>query len=1223
MGASPSGAQPHLAPALAFRDLRAEGGGRIALTGVSGVVPGGVLCAVMGPSGSGKSSFIKAMCGVRTGLHVSGDISVVFGDGQKKMPLAMGYVAQDEALAPLLTVRETLRFAAALRGLGDPRVAAEAMLRDTGLQRVASSLVGDEASRGISGGEYRRLRLALALLSRPPVLCADEPTTGLDASSAKAIVDLLQSQVAQGRTVLCSIHQPRQEIFETFGFLLLFAGGHLLYSGPIGAAVLGMERAIGHECPEHQNPADFLIDASCCSQDLAELARKLSSSCSEGARSAAAELDQLIIAGTSLRAARSTKKTLSSLGCCLEACSCGAHVFREVWILTWRGILTTYRDKRLLVALVLQSIVLGLGIGCMNLGLSTRTLGEIRALVAVIAITMAHCGTSVMMVDLYLLCEKMPLLDAERGRDRLYTACALVCSHLFAGLPANIIASLPLAWLVYSLVGLRQGGIKEPLTFLVAIILVRVQASAFAMLCASMVKSRSYAKAMLIPGVYNLVNAITAGLYFPIASLPAGVAWLRWVNYQHYAFRWIASVQLSGRDLELGCSGDLVLQRLGFQADDEVFPPVALLVLIAAWCSFSVAALACLPATREPDIKLVERKATGAGVGDVSHPDPHVVARDVEGALPTHVTGASVSLEEVTLDISIRSSQGHLLTRILHVTSASFASGQVSVVIGPSGAGKTSLLSVISGRAADDRSCRFAGSVRLDGRPTAAFELRHCVSMVTQTDHHLAGLTVQETLSFAARLRLPRQSAKAHSERIAWVQQAFQLEACFNTRVGSTAAGGISGGERRRLSVAVACLGEPVVLVLDEPTSGLDASSALVLSEALAHLALTRGTAVVCSLHQPRPELVAHCGGLMLLGLGGSVLFSGPPGNLADHLRACGLHPPRRGNILDFALDACSDTAATAVMKHRSSLLQRSGEAAFEQVGERPRYIEPCPMSSALRILLHRSALNLQRHPALIWTRCLQGMISAVLTSLIVGHLGRTQDDVIRRIGVLQNTVNFGLMTGVVNNIATFPIDRDLFLREHADGLYSALPFFVVYMVSEFATASLSSSLAGLWIVFGTGLRHDSSALFTCVVVMFCCLFTGETVGIVFNSTVRHAGFSLNLVIALYQMISLVGGLLFVAMPPWVKMVCAYSPVTFAARALAISQFTPDERFECARFAPHCLRTGSDVLDMLGLGDVGSLEGNVGRLVLLSIAYRIAAFVVLKIFLEPRRKQAS
>ncbi|KAF7252825.1 ATP-binding cassette sub-family G member 2 [Varanus komodoensis] len=175
-----------------------------------------------------------------------------------------GYVVQDDIVMGTLTVRENLEFSAALRlplsmSFEEKQERVEQVLKELDLSKVADSKVGTYFIRGVSGGERKRTSIGLELITHPRVLFLDEPTTGLDASTANAVLLLLKKMSLQGKTIIFSIHQPRYSIFKLFDTLTLLADGKLLYHGPADNT-LRYFKSLGYVCEPYNNPADFFLD---------------------------------------------------------------------------------------------------------------------------------------------------------------------------------------------------------------------------------------------------------------------------------------------------------------------------------------------------------------------------------------------------------------------------------------------------------------------------------------------------------------------------------------------------------------------------------------------------------------------------------------------------------------------------------------------------------------------------------------------------------------------------------------------------------------------------------------------------------------------------------------------------------------------------------------------------------------------------------------------------
>lgn len=222
------------------------------------------LNAIMGATGSGKSSFLDVLAARKDPAGLAGEVLI---DGAPQPPnfkCLSGYVVQDDVVMGTLTVRENFRFSAALRlpssiSQKEKEDKVNRLIKELGLTKVADSRVGTQLIRGISGGERKRTNIGMELIIDPPVLFLDEPTTGLDASTANSVLLLLKRMSSHGRTIILSIHQPRYSIYRLFDSLTLLVSGKQVYHGPAQSA-LDYFSNIGYTCEPHNNPADFFLD---------------------------------------------------------------------------------------------------------------------------------------------------------------------------------------------------------------------------------------------------------------------------------------------------------------------------------------------------------------------------------------------------------------------------------------------------------------------------------------------------------------------------------------------------------------------------------------------------------------------------------------------------------------------------------------------------------------------------------------------------------------------------------------------------------------------------------------------------------------------------------------------------------------------------------------------------------------------------------------------------
>ncbi|KAI8788087.1 ATP-binding cassette sub-family G member 8 [Biomphalaria glabrata] len=213
------------------------------------------------------------------------------------------------------------------------------------------------------------------------------------------------------------------------------------------------------------------------------------------------------------------------------------------------------------------------------------------------------------------------------------------------------------------------------------------------------------------------------------------------------------------------------------------------------------------------------------------------------------------------------------------------------------------------------------------GRIRTKSVLDSCAGYVRQDDRLIASLTVRETLMFVAQLKLPRTfSEEKIKERVDLVIAELGLTQAADTKVGNDSIRGLSGGERRRVSIGIQLLILPSVLVLDEPTSGLDSYTANSIVKTLSMLASKQRT-VIMSIHQPRFDIFTTVDTMMLLSKG-SIVFNGPAKEMVNYFTSLGYPCPEHMNPCDYYIDLTAVDNTSPEREHRSlALIQMLLEA--------------------------------------------------------------------------------------------------------------------------------------------------------------------------------------------------------------------------------------------------------------------------------------------------------
>ncbi|XP_075644795.1 ABC transporter G family member 32 isoform X2 [Castanea sativa] len=262
------------------------------LVDVTGAFRPGVLTALVGVSGAGKTTLMDVLAGRKTGGVIEGNICISgYPKRQETFARVSGYCEQTDIHSPCLTVLESLLFSAWLRLPSDvtleiQRAFVEEVMELVELTPLSGALVGLPGVDGLSTEQRKRLTIAVELVANPSIVFMDEPTSGLDARAAAIVMRTVRNIVNTGRTIVCTIHQPSIDIFESFDELLfLKRGGELIYAGPLGPksselikyfeAVEGVPKI-----RPGYNPATWMLEVTSAAEenrlgvDFAEIYRK-------------------------------------------------------------------------------------------------------------------------------------------------------------------------------------------------------------------------------------------------------------------------------------------------------------------------------------------------------------------------------------------------------------------------------------------------------------------------------------------------------------------------------------------------------------------------------------------------------------------------------------------------------------------------------------------------------------------------------------------------------------------------------------------------------------------------------------------------------------------------------------------------------------------------------------------------------------------------------------
>ncbi|KAL2609451.1 hypothetical protein R1flu_028024 [Riccia fluitans] len=457
-------------------------------------------------------------------------------------------------------------------------------------------------------------------------------------------------------------------------------------------------------------------------------------------------------------------------------------------------------------------------------------------------------------------------------------------------------------------------------------------------------------------------------------------------------------------------------------------------------------------------------------------------------------------IQNLTYKVNVRAVGNEEKTKtLLHGVNARARNSEILAIIGRSGSSKTTLLDALAGHI--DASS-LEGSILVNGVGMVD-GLKSISGYVTQEDYLFPMLTTEETLMFSARLRLSSKiSPDAKRERVQGLIDELGLASCAKTRVGNEKIRGISGGERRRLSIGVDLIHDPPVLLLDEPTSGLDSTSALQVIETLHNLAVRRRQTIVMTVHQPSFRILGLIHSTLVLAKG-HVMYHGPVEEMVDHFNALDCPVPEHINVVEFALDTIAEFESkpdglrtlVALQKERiaqapeDSLEVSTTEAKkrylFYNMRRRRKYATS--FASELWVLSQRNFYNIFRTHTLFLTRV--GL--TILTSLILISLFTNSPISEKGIQQRQTFIIFTIAIMVFTSTEALPIfllERQILVREKSRGAYRTSSYAVAHSLVVLPFLLFLAVLCTCISYFAVGLVWKANAALFFMMVIFLVL---------------------------------------------------------------------------------------------------------------------------------------
>ena len=522
----------------------------------------------------------------------------------------------------------------------------------------------------------------------------------------------------------------------------------------------------------------------------------------------------------------------------------------------------------------------------------------------------------------------------------------------------------------------------------------------------------------------------------------------------------------------------------------------------------------------------------------------------------------------------------------VHGVGGSAECGEILAIMGSSGAGKTSLLNILSGR--NTRKSRISGNVKANRQNIATFDYQSYIGYVTQEDILLDTLTPRECLTFAANLRL-KGTTESKKNKVETLLKDLKLPEVAENQIGSLMKRGLSGGERRRLAIAVELIVDPCLLFLDgssyiEPTSGLDSTSAFTVVQLL-HLQAVAGLTVVLTIHQPSARIFALVDRLILMAEGHSV-YQGPAKAALSYFQALGYDPPPLVSEADFYMKILHVVNRDAKTPEEETRLQTFIDSYKNRIesedGNKPlpelltnECINKPGLWQELQCLCGRAWLNSRRNLITTRVKILQTFLYAIVLVAVYSDLGEGESGVQDRAGVLFFCIVCLLQGGILNVILAFPVERALFLKEQKQSLYGVLPYFLAKVIAEFPMYAFTPICFGSIVYFGVGLNGNDIEKFFLFRKTYTVLITllvhgvGESIGLIIGALVQQVSVAPNIgILALVPFIMFAGYFSRTQSIPrafrWVSYisVSANQPYRYGFEALCWNEFT-DLHLKC------------------------------------------------------------
>ncbi|CAL0320522.1 unnamed protein product [Lupinus luteus] len=562
--------------------------------------------------------------------------------------------------------------------------------------------------------------------------------------------------------------------------------------------------------------------------------------------------------------------------------------------------------------------------------------------------------------------------------------------------------------------------------------------------------------------------------------------------------------------------------------------------------------------------------------------------------------------------------------------------GEILAILGPSGSGKSTLLNALAGRL---HGHALTGTILANSSKLNKPVLRR-TGFVTQDDILYPHLTVRETLVFCSMLRLPRTLPReAKLAAAESVMAELGLSKCEDTIIGNSFIRGVSGGERKRVSIAHEMLVDPSLLILDEPTSGLDSTAAHRLVTTLGALA-KKGKTVVTSVHQPSSRVYQLFDKVLVLSEG-QCMYTGKGNEAMSYIESVGFAPSFPMNPADFLLDlangvwhvdglgerdrpnikqnlvhsyntilapkvkaACMDTAS---VPNKNTHPLRSNPSKECRHSDRVSLFD---WFNQFSILLQRS-IKERKHESFNTLRVFQVLAAALLAGLMWWHSDyRNIQD---RLGLLFFISIFWGVFPSFNSVFAFPQERAIFMKERASGMYTLSSYFMARIVGDLPMELILPTVFLSVTYWMGGLNPDLWSFLLTLLVVLGYVLVSQGLGLALGAAIMDAKQASTVAAVTMLAFVLTGGYYVHEVPQYMAWIKYISTTFYSYRLLTKIQYGDGNKILNLL---GCYHGGSDrasckFVEEDVVGQFGTV-GSIGVLFVMFVGYRLLAYLALR-----------